>query len=275
MTYKLPPLAELPNTFRGTNLLLQGASGTGKTYAIHSLVNAGITPFVLFTEPGMEILEDIPEDKCHWKYIPPVAEGFDAMMETATKIRDLSFEGLTKLKAGIDKKGHDQWLDVLTSLGNFRCDRTGEEFGSVLDWKADRALVVDSLSGLCIMSMALVIGGKPVKSMSDWMVAQDNVEKLINKLCMDTACWFVLTAHIDRLLDEVMGGMKVMTSSLGSKLSPKLPRYFSDVVLCSREGDKFLWDTADSTADLKARNLPVKGDLPPDFSRIVQTALRS
>jgi hypothetical protein len=40
-----------------------GASGTGKTHSIRTLVDAGLEVFVLFTEPGMEVLADVPADK--------------------------------------------------------------------------------------------------------------------------------------------------------------------------------------------------------------------
>jgi predicted ATPase len=40
--------------------MLLGASGSGKTYSIRTLLDAGLEVFVLFTEPGMEVLADCP-----------------------------------------------------------------------------------------------------------------------------------------------------------------------------------------------------------------------
>jgi len=60
-----------------------------------------------------------------------------------------------------------------------------------------------------------------------------------------------------------------MASTLGVKLAPKIPAMFSDVILTTRQGDKWSWDTANSMADLKTRNLPIKADLPPNFAAIV------
>jgi hypothetical protein len=53
-----------------------------------------------------------------------------------------------------------------------------------------------------------------------------------------------MISHIEREIDEVLGGSKVMASTLGRKLAPKLPRYFSDVILAEKTGAKFSWSTA-------------------------------
>ena len=55
----------------GVNVLLMGASGTGKTHAIQTLISSGITPFCIFTEPGFETISHIPPDKLHWHYVKP------------------------------------------------------------------------------------------------------------------------------------------------------------------------------------------------------------
>lgn len=258
----------------GWNMLLMGASGTGKTYSIRTLVDCGITPFCLFLEPGFEVLGDIPPEKLHWHYIKPADTPWTAMIDSATKINTFSFKTLTEM-GDMNKKQYGQFIDVLKSLNNYTCDRDGKTYGDVCSWGTDRCLVVDSMSGLNIMAMNLVVGSKPVKSMADWGVAMDNLERLVQKLCVDTRCNFVMIAHTERETDEVMGGSKIMASTLGKKLGPKLPRFFSDVVLAVKEGDKFSWSTAAMGADLKARNLPIKDGLPPSFQQIVESWKRN
>lgn len=254
----------------GFNLLLLGSTGTGKTYSIRTLVEQGITPFCVFTEPGFEVLGDLPADKLHWHYIKPADQAWAAMIDSAKKINTFSFESLTKL-SDINRKDYGQFIDLLTTLSNFKCDRCGKEFGPVDEWNTSRALVLDSLSGVNIMAMNLVVGSKPVKSQADWGVAQDNLERLVQKLCIDTQCHFVLIAHAEREIDEVGGGSKIMAATLGKKLAPRLPRFFSDVVLADRQGTKFTWSTAAVGADLKARNLPVADNLPPSFAQIISS----
>ena len=60
-----------------------------------------------------------------------------------------------------------------------------------------------------------------------------------------------------------------MASALGRALAPKLPAMFSDVVLAKRIGRDFWWDTEDPAADLKTRNLPISGKIPPSFAAII------
>lgn len=254
----------------GFNVMLCGTTGTGKTHSIRTLVDQGLEVFVLFTEPGMEVLADLPAEKLHWHYVAPSAPDFSDMIASAQKINTMSFEALTKLP-DINKRNYTEFIDVLTCLSDFTCDRTGLKYGSVDSWDRNRVLVVDSLTGLSIMAMNLVAGSKPVKSMADWGVAIDNLERLITKLCVDTVCHFVLLAHLERETDEVTGGTSLMASTLGRKLAPKLPRFFSDVVQAKRNVDKFVWSTAASNVDLKARNLPIADNLPPSFATIYNT----
>ena len=61
------PSASIP----GFKMLLLGETGRGKTHSIRTLLDAGVTPFVVFTEQGMDTLADLPPDACHWHYIPP------------------------------------------------------------------------------------------------------------------------------------------------------------------------------------------------------------
>ncbi len=263
----------MPSSLPGANVLLMGASGAGKTYAIQTLIAKGITPFCVFTEPGFEVLGHIPPDKLHWHYIKPADQDWASMIDSATKINTLSFESLTKL-ADISKKSYDQFIDLLRSLNDFKCDRDGRSYGDVCKWGTNRALVLDSLSGVNIMAMNLVVGSKPVKHMGDWGVAMDNLERLVQKLCIDTQAHFILIAHTERETDEVMGGSKIMASTLGKKLAPKLPRFFSDVVLAEKRGDKFIWTTVNPTADLKARNLPLADNMPPNFGPIIDNWIK-
>ena len=256
------------STLPGVNEMLCGTSGSGKTHAIRTLVEAGLEVFVLFTEPGMEVLADIPKEKLHWHYIAPASPDFEDMISSATKINTMSFEAITKLP-DINKRKYDEFIQVLVTLSNFKDDRTGASFGPVDSWDSSRVLVVDSLTGLSLMAMNLVTGSKPVKSLADWGVAIDNLERLITKLCVDTKCHFVLISHLERETDEVTGGTSLMASTLGRKLASKLPRYFSDVIHVVRKADKFVWSTVTSNVDLKARNISLADNLPPSFVPII------
>jgi len=260
----------------GVNVVTMGPAGTGKTHAIGTLVDAGIEVFYLGLEPGLESLIGYWKDKgkpvpdnLHWHALAAPKASFTDMMDAAQKINTLSLESLAKM-ADPNRGKHNQFITLLGVLNDFPDDRTGQKFGSVAEWTPKRALVVDGLAGLGRAAMALVVGGKPVKSQSDWGIAQDQVEKLLRMLCDNCPCHFVLLAHVEREKDEVLGGVKMMVSTLGAKLAPKIPAMFSDVILTVRQGDKFMWDTGNTQADLKTRNLPIKSDLRPDFGQIIE-----
>jgi hypothetical protein len=105
--------------------------------------------------------------------------------------------------------------------------------------------------------------------MADWGIAQNNLMALLHKLTSGCNCHFVLIAHVDRETDQILGGVKLMVAALGKAITAQIPQPFSDVILTSRENDKFYWDTANSQADVKTRNLPIAQKLPADFTTII------
>lgn len=259
-----------PGPSHGFNFLLIGPSGSGKTYSIRTLVEAGVTPFVLATEPGVSnVLGDIPPEQLHWHYLPAATESWSALMDKADKINRLTFEGLSKLSA-VNKSEYGQIMRFYAQCNNFICQRTGEEFGDVAQWGPDRVLVVDSLSGLARMAMKCVVGGKPTKAPGEWGVAMDMLDDIIVKLCMDTRCHLAFTAHPEKERNEITGGIELMASSLGQKLSPQIPKYFDEVVAARREAGAFFWSTTADGYNLKNRLLPDGDRLPPSYGPLLE-----
>lgn len=257
--------------------MLMGPPGTGKTRSLLTYIEYGIELFVLITDPGGEesLLDgldklNLPMSMLHWHYIPPAQNSWDSMKEMATVIMRSSYESLSTLKVGIDKRSHTQFLDMLNCLSCF-IDQNGVEYGAVDDWDCTRALAVDSLSGINIMSLEMMIGKKPTAHQGEWGVAMNAEEKLILKLTATLNCYFCLTAHVERELNEAAGHTQIMAGALGKKLAPKLPRTFSDVALTFREGAEFFWSTTAPNVDLKARTLPLSDKLPPSFGQVVDS----
>lgn len=259
----------------GSSTMLVGATGTGKTHCIRTFLDAGVTPFILFTEKGMRTMGDVPGENCHWHYIPPANPSWESMIDSAQKINTMSIKGLSDLKIGINKSEYAQFMDLISAMNNFTCDRCGESFGDVDSWGTDRAIVIDSLSGLNIMAMNLQVGSKPARSPGDWGIAMDNLERFLTRMCSTPQCHFVLTAHLEREIDEVGGGMTLMASTLGKKLAPKIPRFFDNVVQCVREGTNWSWNTIAAGVDLKARDLPWAEKLEPTFVTTIESWKRA
>lgn len=265
-----------PFSLPGFNVLLMGPSGTGKTYSIGTLVDLGVETYYLSLEAGMESLlgywtdagKEIPAN-LHWHKLAAPKANLSQMITNAKNINMLNLDALAKM-TDPEKSKHNQFISLLEALNNFPDDRTGETHGPVNEWDQSRVLVIDGATGISQCAMALVVGGKAVRNQSDWGIAQDQVEKIVRMLCDNCPCHFILLAHVERETDAVLGGVKLMVSTLGKALAPKFPAMFSDVILASRQADKWVWDTASALADVKTRNLPIKSDNPPSFKAIME-----
>jgi len=231
--------------------------------------------FYIGLESGMESLlgywtdrgKPIPPN-LYWHHLAAADSGLAAIMATAKQVNTLSNDALAKVN-DVNKAQYNQFIKLLQLLTDFEDQRTGQKFGAVDKWGPNRALAIDALTGVNNAAMSLVVGGKPIKTLVDWGIAMDQVEKLLRQLCEGCRCWFVLLAHVEREVDQVLGGQKITVGTLGTKLAGKIPPMFSDVILSYRQGATFLWSTANPQADLKARNLPIADNIPPDFSQIV------
>lgn len=250
-------------------VLLMGSGGSGKTYALRTLVEAGITPFIIALDAqGIEILGDIPCPKLHWITLRPKGRTWETMLAESKRLASLQFDGIAKT-VDTQKYKQDRWINTLQALSNFRCERCDKSFGPVDDWPTSRAVVIDHFTELCAAAKEWAVGEKLVLHEGEWQIAQNNVENIVRQLYNAVRTWVIVLAHIDRETDLVLGGSKIMVHALGRKLAPKLNPLFSDVILASRAGNEFTWDCAAPDTDLKTRNLPIERKLRPDFRLIV------
>jgi hypothetical protein len=239
------------------------------------MADAGVETFVLFTESGLETLrgywtdrgKPIP-DNIHWHVLPQPEGSFASLEKSAELIASSTQDALYKVQ-DFNRSKNNQFVGMLRALANFPDDRTGARFGAVDSWGPSRCLAIDSLSGINTFAFSLVVGNKPIKSQTDWGLAQGEIEKLI-RTCTQCKCHFILTAHVERETDMVFGGVKVTVSVPGKALAPKIPPFFSDVILTERNGTKFSWSTANVLADLKARNVPIADNITPSFGQIIE-----
>jgi hypothetical protein len=254
-----------------------GPAGSGKTTSLVTFAKAGIECFVIITEPtGVDSLLDAWEREkldinlLHYCVVPPASPGWGGLNDLSVRINAMSYSDIANLKSGIGKESMKQFPKLLRNLENFTDDRTGQSFGDVTTWSSDRMLALDSLSGVSLIAMQHTVGFKPSPHQGEWGIAMSATEMLLLKLSSDCKCFFVLTSHIEKEPDEITGIAKVAVSTLGRKLAPKIPRFFSEVVRTRKDaGGRFLWSTQDSEADLKNRALPSSNNIPQDFGPII------
>ena len=258
--------------------LVMGPAGSGKTTSIATYAKAGIECFVIVTEPtGADSLHDAWErydldpKLLHYAVIPPTTAGWGALKDMGVRINSMSYKDLADLRSGIGKEHMKQWPALIHNMESFHDARTGESFGDVTAFDSSRALIMDSLSGLSLITLQNAVGFKPSPHQGEWGTAMSQIEAILLKLTSDCRCFFTLTAHIEREPDEITGMSKVSVSTLGRKLAPKIPRFFGEVIRARKDATgKFLWATVDSEADLKNRALPSGASLNQDFGPIVE-----
>jgi hypothetical protein len=265
----------------GVKVLLEGPTGTGKTRALGTLIdwagvqNPPVEVCCLFVERGLETLlgyyteqnKPIPNN-LFWRDLVFRPVSLQQMKDAATNIGRLTYDSIVKLTDGQRSFNNPVEL-MLANCMEFVDDRSGKKFGAVDAWGPERIFVVDSLSALADAYMKMTIGSKPVAAQNEYQVAQNNIMNFLRLCTQGCRCHFVLTAHVSRETDFVTGGSKIMTQAIGSAISPLIPPLFSEVILTAREGATWHWDTANMSADLKTRYLPVAAKLMPDFRQIM------
>lgn len=255
-----------------------GEPGTGKTFSLVTLIECGLEVFAIGTETRFrETLLDaiaakgLPRSKLHTKLVAPARPSFLTMAEQAKLVNSVSYESLSEIKVMTGRDQYAQFVELLRACANFVCDEESKSWGSIDSWEpsSERAFVFDSLSGLNIMVKDNMQGGKPTAHQGEWGVAMDQEEKFLNKLTSDVKVPFVLTAHTEKEPNELTGGTNVQVGALGRKLAPKLPRFFSEVVLTHRLGNEYLWSTNTPNYILKKRTLPLSDKLQPTFKPLI------
>jgi hypothetical protein len=259
----------------GVNVLIMGPTGVGKTHSIGTLVDTGITVVCLFFENGQESLRGYYTDK--GKPIPknlkictiknPQA-GWTQLADSVRQVNTMSYE-LLKKTVDSSRSKYDQFEQFLRNFTDVVTD-DGEHLGPVDSWGPDKALVIDGLTGMGVAAKAAVVGGKFDMDQKDWGLSQNMMEGTLRRLCDGCRCHFVLLAHVEREPDPLGGASKITVSAPGAKLAPKIPAMFSDVILASRLGRDFVWDTENPLADLKTRNLPIASKNLPTFASIIE-----
>lgn len=250
------------------NALIVGDIGTGKTSSLRTVVEAGHPLYVLATEPGIETI--LPHgDNCHYCTVTPATTELSSLIAMTELTGKLSQDAMQKLTSP-QKMNYQQLLTAMRVCENFVCDECKQSFGPIDALPANAVFAIDGLSGLSKMAKDIVIGGKPIATLPEWQISQNTLESWIVWLTGKLTCSFVLIAHLEQEQDEVSGAIKLMPSTLGRKLAPRLLRPFDEVIMAGRRGERFYWSTADGSTQVKSRLLGLSDNLKPSFAPMLE-----
>lgn len=255
------------------NALLLGPIGTGKSSALRTIPPTGKTLLVLATEPGIDSIMG-PQSKlgdlhagghAHWTSVLPARVEFDVLERLALATNRLDQKGLAN-SPRLNPQAYTQWIDLYTTLSNFKCAGCGEVFGPVDKLDDSFVLAIDGLSGMSIMGLDLVAGGRAVLDKPHYGIAQQNMMALMRKLTGDLRCSFVLLAHAERRTNELTGASHLTVSAIGQAIANDILKPFDEVIYTTRRADKFFWSTTEPGVDLKTRLLPFDDEIEPTFA---------
>lgn len=226
-----------------TKMLLMGDSGSGKTGALTSLVAAGYKLRILDLDNGLEPLKQF------------------VLRECPDKIDNIEFRTLRdKRKASalgpVIDGSPKAFIAALKMLDHWKYDEI--DLGKPADWGSDIIFVLDSLTLLSTAAFdwadPLVPTGKSGEkdNRAVFYQAQQAIEDVLALVTSESFQTNVIViAHV-RYIDNPDGTRKGYPTSVGSALSPAIPRYFNSVALAqTKGGNRTIQTAATALIDLK------------------------
>lgn len=211
------PTLETYKADKPIKMLYMGDTGTGKTGALASLANAGYKLHILDYDNGLDILS------------------------TAVKpefLKNIEYETLTEKKKAVGgtvliqgtPKSFARGLALLT------------EWSGKYTSKED-IIVIDSLTFMSDAALEHVLAGAGhtgrQPEIQEWGLAMSLIEDVLSILYSDDLkCNVIVNSHIKYIQDEGSGMVKAQINTLGSKLPPKVGRYFNHLIMGQMVGTK-------------------------------------
>lgn len=229
-------------------VLLAADSGSGKTGALASLVDAGFNVRVLDFDNGLSVLKGYVKDKSKLANVHFVDKLQDEVKLVAGRVGITKAPAFQRAMEALDKGGRDFW---------------GADIPPVLQWTPHDILVIDSLTmaGRASLQMVMVANAAGLKNpeIQHYGTAMENIEKWVQTLTSSAVgCHVIINTHIT----GVEGDARLYPDALGSKLPPKIGKYLDNVVGLRLKGGKRVFLTQqDGLLALKTA-VPLPEQLP-------------
>lgn len=229
------PTLEGYKTEKPIKMLIMGDTGTAKTGALASLANAGYKLHILDYDNGLDILSTTvqPDKLCNVEYetLSEPRKAVNGVILPAGGLPKAFTKGLAKLT---------EWANKYTSLQDI--------------------IVIDSLTFMSDAALEHVQGGAghlgKNPEIQEWGLAMNLIEDVLSILYSDDVkCNVIINSHIKYIQDEGTGIVKAQINTIGSKLPPKVGRYFNHMLLATMAGTKRVLKTkATAMMGLKSPN---------------------
>lgn len=237
-------------------MLLIGDSGTGKTGALASLVEAGYKLNILDFDNGLDILVNALKAK-------PNAKELLAKVNYETCIDKMKAVSGNMVADGMP----NAFSKAMNLLTNWKTPT--EDLGPVSNWNKDTILVIDSLTFMSHaafrLSEVMINSKDPRQHYGD---SQKRIENCLGLLYSPVIkCHVIIISHIT-FIEVDTGITKGYPTSIGKALSPQIPRYFNTVLQCRLKGSgetarRVIGSVPTGLIDLKTPLLP--GKLPSEL----------
>lgn len=245
---------------------LIGDSGEGKSGALASLAHVGYNLRIIDMDNGLDYLKNV------------------LRKESPDSLKRVVYETLTNKMQGVMNKflpvgTPNAWSRMTKLLTKWEVGTPGQpgyyNLGPVATWGKQDILVIDTLTSASQNAMleVLALNGRLATKVEiqDYDEAMRMVEGLLALLFSDTIkCNVLVLSHI--LYTEVGSGLiKGFPNTIGQKLSPKVPRYFNNVIRVARKGDgsmakRFIQTVSFGGVELKNSNPTLSPEL--EFSGV-------
>lgn len=256
----MPSLADHQSN-KYTKMLIEGDSGTGKSGGLASLVQAGYKLRILDWDNGLEPLKNFVRKNC------PELIG-NVEYRTLRDKRKATVGGSI-----IDGKPR-AFIDGIQMLNRWKYkDDNGNEidYGVPAEWGPDVIFVNDSLTfmGDAAFDWREPLVAKGAGGAFDrraiYFDAQNAIEEFLALVTGDNfETNVIITSHI-KYMTRPDGKQKGYPTSVGSALSPEIPRYFNSVMqtVSKANGKRFINTEADALIDLKnSKPFDMKAEYP-------------